>query len=121
MRTLKFTVPGAPQAQQRARSGRGGRHYTPDESRHYQEEVALMARLHHNGPPIAGDVIAIIQVHAERNGDLDNYAKALLDACVKAQVLRDDIDIEDLHIFRVPPTDPRKAEVRVTLIERGDA
>lgn len=36
---LHFVVPGKPQAKQRARAGRGGRHYTPKETRQYEELV----------------------------------------------------------------------------------
>lgn len=36
MTELRFVVPGKPQPKQRARKGKGGRHYTPPETRAYE-------------------------------------------------------------------------------------
>jgi Holliday junction resolvase RusA-like endonuclease len=76
----QFVVPGRPVPLQRHRHGSGGS-YLPEKSRTYRELVQQYARL----LPVrefGGDV----EVHCwfyfadRRHGDVDNYAKAILDA-----------------------------------------
>lgn len=103
---IQFTVPGAPQGMDRARSrfqsnGRGGgfiQHYTTKESRDYKALIGLFARSRRPEKPWEGpirvDVIAYLErpkylqtrkspAHAiwcTQKPDRDNIDKAVLDA-----------------------------------------
>jgi crossover junction endodeoxyribonuclease RusA len=48
-----------------------------------------------------------------RRRDVDNYAKAILDALVHARVLRDDSLIDRLVLVRMPPEAGGRAVVRI--------
>lgn len=64
---ISFTVPGQPQGKARARSGKGGRHYTPAKTRAYEALVAAKcapARI--KAKPMEGPVSVIITAYRAR-------------------------------------------------------
>ena len=100
---VTLTVPGAPIPLERARIGKGGRHYLPAKSDEYRQRV--QAAWMQSGRPDLGDIRLTVSARfylarpashygTGRNahtikaryldaiplGDIDNYAKATLDA-----------------------------------------
>jgi Holliday junction resolvase RusA-like endonuclease len=53
-----------------------------------------------NVPPVAGNVAVHVACPLAKNRDCDNVLKLLLDLLVYMHVLRDDSQIDDLHIVR---------------------
>lgn len=116
---LAFVVPGAPRGKERPRFSDGGV-YTPRATRDYQEQVAWLAhRARGPAKPWGGPVLVEIDaVHvipkswtkAEREAaghaapvrapDLDNVAKAVLDAC-NGVLWDDDRQVASLLVRRV--------------------
>lgn len=64
---------------------------------------------------IAGPVTVKIYLYPpdRRRRDVDNYAKAILDALVHAGVLEDDSQIDRLVMMRMPPEAGGRAVVRI--------
>jgi Holliday junction resolvase RusA-like endonuclease len=86
MTTYSFTVLGPPQPKQRARAGKGGRHYTPAETVRYERAVKAVASL--TKPPswrTDGEYsLTIVAYFADRRPrDVDNVVKAVSDALNK--------------------------------------
>lgn len=82
--SLEFVVQGAPVPLERARVGRwGGR--TPHRSRAWKGLVraaAMAVSVTESWPPATQEVaVDIVVYRAARRGDIDNFAKAVLDAC----------------------------------------
>lgn len=102
MSEITFRVPGPPQNWERARTD-GTRHFTSKASRDYKRHVRACAGLAMMGAyPLnvrVGVDIAITYADKRRR-DLDNGAKALLDA-MNGIVYVDDSQIDDLRVRRV--------------------
>lgn len=109
------TIPGAPVAKQRARTV-NGHTYTPPLTRAYEEQVAFYSLQASERFP-DGDVrVEIVLASPTRlRGDIDNYAKAVLDGIVKARLIGDDRQIVSLAIKMVKS---EQAEARV-FVERA--
>jgi Holliday junction resolvase RusA-like endonuclease len=88
--------------------------YTPPRTRAYEESVALIARsvkTRFDGPvrvdialSPAGAYVTVETAGESRGklrGDIDNYAKCVLDGIVKGGMIRDDIDIVGLAVEKV--------------------
>lgn len=92
---LTVVIPGNPQPQQRARGGRGGRHYTPDASRAAQETIATLLMPFRNLDFLQGNLaLACIFFRSTAHiVDGDNLLKLVQDAGTKARVWRDDSQI----------------------------
>lgn len=80
--SVTLTVPGVPVPKGRPRMTREGHTYTPKRTREYEETVGWAWRSLQPCPePFAGDVAVSIDVYeGGRAADVDNYAKAILDA-----------------------------------------
>lgn len=115
-RVLTVFIPGTPVPQGRARLARTGAHIMAPESRAWRKvavQVLTLARVRARLEPIDAIVEVEVDVVTERpesrprlvkretwatgarclsggRGDPDNFAKAALDACVDAEVLKDD-------------------------------
>ena len=128
---ITFIVDGTAVPKQRPRITRGGQAYTPKKTRDYEGRVRKAFLSSHQGfmPVFGGDVpvrvcIEVIQqipkswsnskhLRAERgeiapvsrNGDIDNIAKSILDAC-NSLVYEDDAQVTTLTISKRYGTDP---------------
>jgi Holliday junction resolvase RusA-like endonuclease len=105
---IGFTVAGPPVPKARARLGKGGT-YTPARTVAYERLVALTAvaaRQSVVGWPLTGATYSIT-MSMSRSGrfDVDNVAKAILDAC-NGVLWRDDSAVHEIHAVRVEG-DPR--------------
>jgi Holliday junction resolvase RusA-like endonuclease len=106
-------IPGRPVAAARPRVARnGGRFYPKTYTKYLKDTRALLAeqteltrcpwfpvKLDDKGRRIK-HLTASIHLHSHRllRGDVDNYAKAVLDAS-QGTLIEDDFSIRDLHIF----------------------
>lgn len=115
---IEFTVPGAPQGKERPRFTRDGHTYTPEKTRDYERLVAWSYKSAAHAAVLSGSIRAeIVAVYAvpkswpkrqrERalagdlvpmvKPDLDNIAKAILDA-LNGVAYRDDAAVTDLTV-----------------------
>lgn len=85
-----FTVRGRPVPWERI-GGTGRSSYVPARTAAWKERVGWAARQAHRGRPVAGRVTVAIAVHLMPGaaGDVDNYAKAILDAMTGVVYLDD--------------------------------
>jgi Holliday junction resolvase RusA-like endonuclease len=129
---LRFTIPGPPVPQARARAGRGGHHYTPAKSRAYLSRVrdsAHVAMVFANAakrptrdlawaPKGTGPFAVELDVYRAANrGDADNFAKGIKDGMTRAGVWLDDRYVTSLAVrMHIDRSNPR-AEVIVRRLE----
>lgn len=102
--TVSFSIPGRPIAKQRVRTTtKTGKHvaYTPQRTKDFENLVAGLAR-DEGALMLVGSLRVEIHISTRRplRGDLDNYAKSLLDGIVKGRLIKDDSDIDQLVISR---------------------
>lgn len=99
-RRINLEIPGRPIAKQRARA-RGGQFYTPAATRNFEDMVAFIARAV-PARDLSGEISVEIAIRTRRalRGDVDNYAKSILDGIVKGGLLRDDREITSLCISK---------------------
>ena len=95
-------IPGRPVAKQRARTV-NGHTYTPPKTRAYEELVAICAATA-SGSFAEGrlSVSVMLCSTTQLRGDLDNYAKSVLDGIVKGGLIGDDRQIRRLLIEEQP-------------------
>ncbi len=90
-----------PQPKQRPRLGKVGKVYSPSKKK--ETELSWLIKgeiLRYYGPiKIAGQLSVIIDIYCcKYHGDVDNYAKFILDALQKSGVIYNDSQIISLHI-----------------------
>lgn len=121
---LRFTVPGPPVPKQRARRGKGGRWYTPPQTRAYESHVRgvmafwLMANGLYQGkwPKDARyRVTCAIMFPDRRRRDADNVFKSLADAGNKLMWNDDSQIMEHAVSVSVDRAEPR-LEVSVEVL-----
>ncbi len=86
------------------RSMRGGQRYKVAECRSYQAQVSGLIRGQWKNPePYLGRAELIIKYRTKdkRRWDIDNRVKALQDCLIASGVLKDDCQIDSLHVQRV--------------------
>ena len=96
------------------RTGRTGFRYKTELGRKYQEHVSLqLAEKWQGQPEYSGDVELRIEfkVKSQRKWDIDNRVKALQDCLNIAKILKDDSQVQILHVER------SKGEVDMTHLE----
>ena len=108
---LDVLVPGPPVPRSRPRVTRKGGVYTSPRSNEYVKRVACYAAAatHRCRWPMGykGEVaVGIVVTRAFRAGDIDNFAKAVLDGLTMAGVWVDDRQVTGLSVVIVDP--PRK-------------
>ena len=115
--TTTFMVPGPPRPKGRPRLGRRGLVYTPRQTRHYEEWVAFMA-LQARVKCARGPVRVTLRFWFadERRRDLDNCAKAVLDA-LTGLAWDDDSQVHELHTER--GVDRENPRTEITIEPRG--
>ena len=98
-----FCVPGLQSPQARPRVT-GKRTYNPRNT--WRESIQWLAAQEFRGFPLDGRRLVCIRlVGARKNGDLDNYGKAVLDA-LQGHAYRNDNQVDDLRIIREPSKEP---------------
>ena len=103
-------IPGPPVAKQRARKGNGG-WYTPKPTRDYEEAVAWVCRAQRErfgDQPVKVSIVLSADgatVHVSPSdlaisgpGDLDNYAKSILDGMQKGGLFKNDKQVVELQV-----------------------
>jgi crossover junction endodeoxyribonuclease RusA len=123
---LRFVVDGEPVPKGRARTRvvtpKGGKafasHYTPPETKAYEERVALLCRVAAAGVRWAWTkadrfalVVQVFRSHEGKGGDLDNYVKAISDA-INGVAFGDDRYIRGIGASLQTP-DPARPRVEV--------
>lgn len=102
---LSFEVPGPPVTKKRPRVTRGRGGYTPADTRRWEQAVGTYALAARADAKLRQPLLEPVAVYIElqlngRRGDLDNYAKSVLDA-LNGVVFEDDSQVELLLVYRV--------------------
>lgn len=118
---IKIIIPGRPVPKERPRLTVDGRKkyiYTPKETSKFEKQVALAALTAADGKVLFGDIAINIKLYfSDRKfGDLDNYAKSILDG-LQGVLFENDKQVSKLHIERYIDKNER-AEV---IVEEVDA
>ena len=115
---IKFTVEGVPRPKARARRGAGGRWYTPQVTKAYEEAVGMAARTAGARTPYDGAVRLhiVLWLPDRRRRDLDNCAKSICDALNGIAYL-DDAQIAELFVRRYMDRARPRAELTVEHME----
>ena len=104
MRKVTFTLPFAPRVKERPRMTRRGRAFTPKKTLVAEAEIAEWIDKHVRAKPYTGAVGVTIRFRkddikvtvterkrlSKLRGDVDNYAKLVMDALQKSHLLGDD-------------------------------
>jgi Holliday junction resolvase RusA-like endonuclease len=138
VRSVRFTIEGAPVAKGRPRIGKTANGkpiaFTPKKTRSYEDAVKTRAKVEMLGlTPIAGPVVFAVcayvpipksyskakrlqavngEIVPAKRPDIDNYVKAAMDAC-NGVVLDDDSLVADLIAHKRYSENPR-LEIEVT-------
>ena len=108
------SIPGLPIPKGRARHGANGNVYTPAQTVDYESKVGWCGRQAMKArKPSRARLAVVIDLYGEdiKVGDVDNYAKSILDGLNKI-VYVDDKQVDDLHIRRhIEAPDPRAVVV----------
>ncbi len=97
-------IPGRPVPKGRPRVGKGGSVYTPERTREYEQAVAWAVRASRGRVDGPCEVLIDLYLRPGTRGDLDNYAKAILDGAEKGGAFGNDRDVIDLRIRLVDAT-----------------
>lgn len=102
---LRLRIPGKPMPAPRPRMSKNGHSYNP---RNYSDWSAIAQKvLQVRGEPLQGPLMVALDVVGERpkktvlqapRGDVDNFTKAVLDACTKARAWLDDSQVMALLV-----------------------
>lgn len=105
---IRVTLPYPPTGNHAVKHTRAGRHYLTAEAQAYRKQVWI--RIKQAG--LRNPFLEPVRVRCEitfpdnRRRDMDNVAKSLLDALTYAGVWRDDYQIHDLRLVRLPAEKP---------------
>jgi Holliday junction resolvase RusA-like endonuclease len=116
---ITFTVEGVPRPKARARRGAGGRWYTPQATKAYEEAVGWAARAAGVHEPCDGGVRLdiVLWMPDRRRRDLDNCAKSICDGLNGIAYL-DDSQVAELVVKRRIDGQRPRAEITVAAIDR---
>jgi Holliday junction resolvase RusA-like endonuclease len=117
MFVARFAVPYT-QPKQRHRDGRGGRKFTPKETRGAETAVGWAFR--RATPGWAVDTTTRFGLHlavtgASSQADVDNLAKTVMDG-LQSVAYRNDCQVDELHVRRLPGRE-RRTEITIYRIE----
>lgn len=125
---IAFTVPGKPVPKGRPRLGQN-KHtgksvaYTPASTKSYESIVGWEARAAMRGAePLQCPVKMTVDIYHRLKGDVDNFGKAILDACNQI-IFKDDDQVVSLTVrkFKVVDKQDERVEVAVEVVEGGQA
>lgn len=119
--STRIEIPGQPRAWARAGT-RGTQRYTPPAVDDYEERIAWAcraARARFGSEPVACS-IELWTTRALR-GDIDNYAKAVLDGLQRGEAIANDRQVVQLEVRFVVGVAEPKTVVRLARIEDAAA
>ena len=93
-----------------------GRHvswYLTKEAKAWHQAVALACAAVDQVPGKSHEITYTVYQGSGSRGDVDNYAKVVLDALVRASVLRSDATVVDLHAHKRRDRANPRTEIRV--------
>lgn len=123
---LAFVIPGPPQPKERPRVGKRGHVYTPRRTSSYEGKarvnaLAAVASCRWRREPGSRYAVDLAVYFPDaRRRDLDNVAKAVLDAC-DGVAFADDAEVDELHVVRAVDRERPRVEVSVRRRQRGVA
>jgi Holliday junction resolvase RusA-like endonuclease len=121
MTAVTIEVPGRPIAWARPRS-HGSRHFTPRRVLEAEESIAWEARK--TRVRFGVELVAVRIVLWSKTvlrGDVDNYAKTVLDALEKAGTIENDRQVRQLDVRFVVGTDTEKTVIGIELLDDARA
>jgi len=122
--SVTIEVPGRPIAWARPRS-HGSRHFTPQRVLDAEEAIAWHIRAKLGaGFPTTDQLIAVRLVFwttRALRGDVDNYAKLVLDGLEKSGVIENDRQVRALDVRFVVGGDTEKTVIEISPLEEGVA
>lgn len=110
-------IPGRPVAKQRARYAVGRKPYTPPRTRAYEDTVAWACKARRLRILPGLPLFVSIELHTTSSlrGDLDNYAKSILDGIQKGGGFANDRQVKRLEVRSVDALED-KAVVRIMVM-----
>ena len=97
---IRFTVPSVPPSVNAyVRHTRSGRHYISSEAKKFKEDLMMCSR----GCRVRAKSYGVsidVYLGSKQKGDLDNFAKCVLDALVYAEVIDTDARVTALQILK---------------------
>jgi len=96
---------------------RTGRHYMTAEAVSWLQVVSMYVY----GREVIGkahEVTYTVYQGAKKKGDVDNYAKCILDSLVKAGALKSDASVVSLHAHKLRDRENPRTEIHIRSIER---
>ena len=98
MTSVRLVIPGRPVPHERVVPKKGGKPFTSRRTRDFEKLVADLSRA---AGRVAGEThVDIHLLIAPPTGDLDNYAKSILDGMVKGGLIDDDRTVKRLVVER---------------------
>jgi len=108
--TISFSIPIDPVPKARPRMSRRGQVYTPKTTAQFERVLSAMSRAHRPAEPLLGPLAVSVKLYMRRprmpsksypRGDVDNYAKAILDALQgESGIFKDDNQIVSLKVSK---------------------
>lgn len=117
---LTLNLEPVPLARPRVNTTNRGR-YLPAKSRKFQDDLKAIVRANFSQQPFENPLSVTLHFYRPRKttaqnfGDIDNLAKAVLDAC-NGIIWQDDRQIEELHAFK----HKGKGKIILEVIDIGD-
>ena len=96
---MQIVVPGIPPSVNMYVRHSRGRHYVTKEAERFQSDIAVLASGYKVDAPAYQIEIHVLLGKGQR-GDVDNFAKVVLDGLVKAGVIHSDSAVQRLHISK---------------------
>lgn len=113
---INFEMPGIPPSvNMYVRHTKTGRHYVSADAKNFQTVVGLYSR----GKRIRAEeygVKIVVYLGYKQKGDVDNFAKVVLDSMVKCEVIDSDAKVMVLHLFKFRDRDNPRTDVTVWAI-----
>lgn len=110
---FQLTVPLVPpSANTYVRHTRTGRHYKPHSTIAWYEAVQVLSR----GQKVTGSCHSVtykVYLGHGKKGDVDNFAKCILDSLVKAAVLKSDASVIEIHGYKFRDKNSPRTEIEV--------
>lgn len=116
MKEISFTVPLIPPScNHYVKHTRKGRHYVTKEAQDFKLLVAYYGKGHAIHAEAYSVSAAIYLGHGKR-GDIDNFAKCLLDSLVSARVIHSDAAVEEITLRKRRDRKNPRTEITVKAI-----